>query len=267
MEKRKILEYAKLGIAMRRLTNKKPAYKGSFKQGDSLADLIKWKGNIGILTGKVSGLVCVDIDRHMTKKGEVIDGVIELKEFLLNHDLTLPKTRTIKSPNDGLHYYYKLPENMFESKFYPNIDMIKGVDFRNHGQFMVAEDSVLETEHGSLKHYKIINDIPFSEIPEAPEWLLELYQKPVRDYQENGDLMTFIASKMVYWSKGADEGNRNNWLAAQVGFLIGQRMPHDEVYKWANIINQNFIKPPLDVSEIIPMVEAISSSEKYKKEG
>ena len=79
--------------------------------------------------------------------------------------------------------------------------------------------------------------------------------------------MTFIASKMVYWSKGADEGNRNNWLAAQVGFLIGQRMPHDEVYKWANIINQNFIKPPLDVSEIIPMVEAISSSEKYKKEG
>lgn len=267
MKREKIIEYSKQGIAMRRLVEKKPRYKGSFKQGDSLIDLLKWKDNIGILTGKVSGIVCVDIDRHMNNKGEVIDGVVELKDFLINHDLKLPKTRTIKSPNDGLHYYYKLPPEYFETKFYPNIELIKGVDFRNHGQFMVGEDSIVTDDNDKKQVYKVVNDVPFNEIPVVPDWLLQVYKKPVRDKNDPNQRMTFIANKMTYWTEGAGEGNRNNWLTAQVGFLTGQNMAENEVMQWAEILNENFIKPPLEQSEIVAMVESITNSEKYKKKG
>lgn len=264
LDNKKIIAYTKKGIALRRLgkLGKRPAYKGNFKQGDSLTDLIRHDGNIGILTGRVSGLICVDIDRH----GEV-DGVKELREFLDAHQLKLPRTRVIESPNHGLHYYYKLPEKYFDTKFKPNSDIIKGVDFRNHGQFMVAEDSEIITEHGSILHYKVVNDIPFDEIPEVPEWLIELYSKGEDTGTENDQVMTFIAKKMTEWTLGATEGNRNNWLAAQVGFMFGQRMTIDKVVLWANIINNNFIVPKLDQSEVNAMIESIHNSEKYKRKG
>lgn len=264
MNNRKIIEYSKKGIALRRLgkLGKRPAYKGNFKQGDSLMDLIRHDGNLGILTGRVSGLVCVDVDRH----GDV-DGLEELASYLRNSGVVLPKTRVIESPNQGLHYYYKLPDKYFNTKFKPNIDIIKGVDFRNHGQFMVAEDSKIVDENGELKRYEVIHDIPFDEIPEVPEWLIELYSKGEDTGTDNEQVMTFIAKKMTEWTLGATEGNRNNWLAAQVGFMFGQRMTIDTVVLWANIINNNFIVPKLDQSEVNAMIESIHNSEKYKRKG
>lgn len=269
MEKSKLVQYYKQGIALRRLTKmgKVPAYKGNFKQGDSLSDLLKWDGNIAILTGKVSGLVCIDVDRHTTKNGELIDGVVSLRDFMKNNDLKLPQTRVVKSPNDGLHYYYKLPEKYFNTKFKPTSDLIKGVDFRNHGQFMVAEDSIIPNENGEKTYYMVVKDIPFSDIPEVPEWVIELYSKGEDEGKENEQVMTFIATKMNEWTKGAPEGNRNNWLTAQVGFLIGQRLPINKVAIWANVINNNFIHPKLDQEEVNAMINSLHNSEKYKRKG
>lgn len=275
------LELIKQGFALRRLIGKKPAYKGSFKQGDSIQDVMDWQGNLGILTGKLSGYVCVDIDRHGKH-----DGVIKLKEFLEGHQLTLPRTRIIKSPNDGLHYWYKLPKEYEEKRFYPNLDIIKGVDFRNTGQFMVAEGSVVSVGHPMFKSdgtpikdkngdqiikmkdvaYKCIVDVPWEEVPYAPTWLLELYVKPESKNTNDGGLQpTFVASKLMEFEKGVSSGNRNNWLTQQVGFLIGQRMPSASVRHWANVINQEFINPPLTTQEVENMLDSLTRSENYKQ--
>lgn len=256
MNKDKIISYHKQGLALRRLNGKRPAFKGAFDKGDKLAELLSWSDNIGILTGRVSGVICVDVDRH----GE-LDGVQTLSYYLLENKVALPTTRVIKSPNDGYHYYYKLPDKYNEARFYPNIDEIKGVDFRNHGQFMVAEESEID---GRL--YEVISDVPFSELPDAPQWLLDLYLKDDGSHEIANDEPTFIANKMMEWQRGANEGFRNIWLTRQVGFLFRQRLPIESIYYWANIINVNFIKPPLEQEEINAMIGTIARAEAIKKQ-
>lgn len=243
-------------FALRRLNGKRPAFKGAFNKGDSIEDVMNWDGNLGILTGKLSGVVCLDVDVH-----NGIDGMKNLKQYMKDNNIdSLPTTRSIMSPTGGMHFYYKLPEKYNDTRFHPNVVKIEGLDFRNHGQFMVLEGS--ETEKGV---YKTVIDMPFEQIPQVPDWLIELYKKPVVKDSNTGEL-TFIGTKLEEWSKGVTNGNRNIWLTRQVGFMFRQNMSIEQVYQWASIINVNYIKPPLDNEEIVAMINSVNRSEAIKRQ-
>lgn len=259
--KEQVLLWADLGFHMRRLVKngKVPQFKGSFDQGDTLQDLLGWikeGGNLGVITGALSGIVCIDIDVH-----NGVNGLENLKNYMYcqNHE-PLPETRTIKSPTGGLHLYYKLPDEYMTRRFLPTHEEIEAVDFRNHSQFMVLEGS--ERPEGT---YEVLKDIAFKDVPQCPSWVLELYVKEHVEKTANNGKMTYIAKKLMEWATPVESGNRNNYMTSVVGFLILQNLPIEKVYTWASIINVNFVSPSLPDDEMNQIINSVLRRELIKR--
>lgn len=258
--KEQVLRWADLGFNMRRLVKngKVPQFKGSFDQGDTLQDLLGWikeGGNLGVITGALSGIVCIDVDIH-----NGVNGSSNLTNYMKENDVTLPQTRTIKSPTGGLHMYYKLPEAFMTRRFLPTHEDIKAVDFRNHSQFMVLEGS--ERPEGT---YEVMKDIDFKHIPLCPDWVINLYVKEEVTSAPNSGKMTYIAKKLQEWAVPVESGNRNNYMTSIVGFLILQNLPVETVYTWASIINVNFIRPSLPDEEMNQIINSVLRRELIKR--
>lgn len=104
--------------------------------------------NAGVLTGRISGIIVLDIDN----------------DKLFPPEYEIPDTFTVRTKN-GYHHYFSLPD---DSKRYGN-KAIKpsGFDLRGEGGHVVAPWST----HPDGGRYVLIADKPFAE---APEWLLTL---------------------------------------------------------------------------------------------
>lgn len=128
----------------------------------TLKDIKNWfwkypKAGIGIITGKISGIVVLDIDPP--------EGLESIK------DKEIPDTVTIETGGGGVHYYFKYPEELEEVRNFQNKDDIPGVDFRGDGGLIYAPPSV----HPSGNRYKFKEgknpeEIEFAEVP---HWLLD----------------------------------------------------------------------------------------------
>lgn len=117
--------------------------------------------NIGIATGKDSGIWVLDLDGA--------DGIRTLTELTAEHG-PLPLTRIVRTGSGGLHYYWRHPAD-FEPRG-SNGMIGPGVDVRGwHGQ-VVAPPSV--SARGA---YELLAAHP---VTDAPEWLLNL----VREHAE-----------------------------------------------------------------------------------
>lgn len=116
--------------------------------------------NVGVRTGRTSGIFVLDLDRKNGKDG--LASVAALGE-------TLPDTLTVETPSGdgGFHLYFLNPEGL-EVKSRQGI--WPGVDVRGEGGYVVGPGSRL---NGKL--YKIIRDV---QISEAPEWLLRKLAAP-----------------------------------------------------------------------------------------
>ena len=103
--------------------------------------------NIGIRTGKVSGISVLDIDRDR-------GGFISIKEFYV------PPTLHSKTGGDGQHDVYQ-----YDEKIPTTVAFRSGIDFRSDGGYIVAPPS----NHISGKSYIWCDDI-LDPAP-APEWM------------------------------------------------------------------------------------------------
>ena len=114
----------------------------------------KWpEANIGIVTGKISGFVVIDIDNE--------DGFKAIAIYL-PEGFTTPEQTT---PKGGSHLLCKHPMT-FELP--NNARLIPGCDFRGDGGYIVVSPSV----NGNGKGWVWVNgkkpsQIPFAELPEA----------------------------------------------------------------------------------------------------
>src|SRR5699024_6472601 len=110
---------------------------------------------LGLVTGKISGILVLDIDMKNGKNG-----------FKSIKGKDLPITTTAKTKNNGIHYYFKLPKNnTYQSK----ANIFNGVDIRCEGGFVVMPGT---------KGYEW--DIPFTsveDLAEIPEWLINELQE------------------------------------------------------------------------------------------
>lgn len=124
--------------------------------------------NIGVLTGKPSNIIVVDIDNKN-------DGLIEWEKLCKKYGK--PNTFTIKSGSGGYHYYFKYTESV--SKFRNKIKSInnKGIDLKTTGGYVVFPFSV----HPETKNYYSFENFELSsdtsqampEMIDMPEWLIE----------------------------------------------------------------------------------------------
>lgn len=189
----------------------------------------KWPyARIGIITGKISGIVAVDID---PRKGGRIDSI------------QLPPTLTAKTGGNGWHYIYRHPENTLITSCtdWPT----KGIDIRGDGGLIVVAPSL----HASGNKYEWIQEFDTSLITECPTWLLE------------SDTKTKTPLNNLW--KGVKEGKRNDSATRIIGRLLAD-LPLEEWENrgWELAKNwNNRCTPPLPEEELSNVFRSIASRE------
>lgn len=88
--------------------------------------------NVGIVTGKLSGVFVIDLDKYADDYSE------ESAQNIIGDSIVCP---TVETPRKGQHLYYSYPEN-----FNPTIGsrIAPGIDYRGEGGYILAPPSVNE---------------------------------------------------------------------------------------------------------------------------
>lgn len=160
--------------------------------------------NIGILTGRVSGVIVLDIDD------------IDLMEKLED----VPQTWTVKTSR-GLHFYFRYQEGI------PSIKYMPGIDILSDKKIAVAPPSI----HPSGHKYRWILSPRETEIKEVPAWLISqikklkpnnsstLYKKIHHNNSENNWLDMLNNDWFEFYSRHLEniKGNEK-WLNARCPF-------------------------------------------------
>ena len=175
--------------------------------------------NMGIVTGKISGLCVLDVDKK--------SGGFETLENLTAEFGSLPQTPTAITGGGGLHFY-------FEAHGIRNSAGIlgKGLDIRGDGGYVVCPPSV----HESGTHYQWQPGLSPDEVPVAPipNWLLDKLNRKVSEVSEAGTI---------------EEGRRHDHLTSFAGRLLKTDIRFD-VLKAALFTENEHCLPPLDHREI-----------------
>ena len=229
---------------------KAPLVAGAF-DGEDFKLIQSWLqegGNVGTLTGSKSGIAVIDIDTH---KG--VNGMGNLIEFLDTYDIELPKTKVVKTPSGGYHFYFKLDEKYNETQFIQNHSQLEGVDFQTHGRYVVAPPSQIDGNY-----YEVVRDVELAELPE--KWLEMFTDKTITKKNKKRE-RKFTANLLGDIIAGCGEGSRNIFLTSIIGKLFATGLNHDEVRVWSLYVNQISLNPPLSEEEVLRTYESVRKRE------
>ena len=195
---------------------------------------LKWpNANIGVATGRRSGVVVVDIDG------------IEGEQALANLCGNPPTPSSLTGK--GRHAFFAAPDVAVKNK----VRLADKLDIRGDEGYVVAPPSW----HRNGKRYRWDRenglgprDIDLAPMPSAI--LEKLTAGPssmiVRDIPKSGPIT---------------EGGRNATLTSYTGRLVAKGHPIDEVYALVLALNEANCKPPLSIDEVGKIVHSIASRE------
>lgn len=186
--------------------------------------------NIGIVTGRESGLVVLDVDpRH--------DGDQSLMRLQREHE-PLPETLTSNTGGGGFHIFFRAPSKSIRNK----VNVRAGLDVRGDGGYVVAPPG----QHASGGSYEWNGNPNETPIAEIPNWLLK--------EMENSSKL--VSLPLV--SGCMPEGGRNDFLARKAGSFRRANLGTAEIEGALLAVNQTHCKPPLPASEVKQIVASIS---------
>lgn len=196
--------------------------------------------NIGINLSK-SNLIVVDIDNHNNDLNTPL-------ESLSNLDYKLSSNYVELTQSGGLHYYYRADGNIPATR---KTKFIDGVDLLS--DFVVASPS---------NNYRVLNDATLSDIPQAPNWIIKALDNRAMPSDRMQDTPTpyrryytgYLIDEIV---TGVDAGNRNNWIASIFGKLLRAGASSKNAYSLLQLINDNYVQPPLPSKELDNVAESI----------
>jgi putative DNA primase/helicase len=116
--------------------------------------------SIAIVTGRISNLIVVDLDRPDGIDGNDTAWIDEIKS-----QIDLPRTFTVRSGGWGMHFYYAYS---WVHEIKNSTGLIDHVDIRGEGWYIIAPGS----PHKSWNTYEII-DSNNSEKVDCPPWVHE----------------------------------------------------------------------------------------------
>lgn len=205
---------------------------------------------VGIVTGRVSGLVVVDIDPRNGGLESWLDWEERYGRF---------PTLSVKSGGGGFHYYYRHPDGDPVGK---REGFLKGVDISAEGAQVVAPPSV----HASGVAYEWADE-EFG-VAELPPPLLEqlrgkAQRPPVGDSAKKRRGLTM---EEVFDGADIPEGNRDVLLTQIAGFLAAAADAYAPVYAQLTVVNQKRCKPPLPDADVERIAQSIWGSERRQRD-
>jgi hypothetical protein len=183
----------------------------------------------GIVCGKLSGIVVLDIDDM-----ELMQHVEVLGE--------LPPTWRAFTPR-GMHYFFK-----YDSRVKTTTAVLgKGIDIRADGSYVVGAGSEVEGKRYTWEvHPSIYID---AELADPPEWM---YKQGRKD--------AYVNSEPLAITNSIHNGERNNTLASLAGYLHTKIHDYNMVHFLVRQVNDNFCDTPLEQEEVARIV---SSTKRY----
>lgn len=238
--------YDKLGWVVMpiRKNSKIPIIKSwsNITSNEETLDKFKDDSNIGIIMGKASGIICIDVDVK-NQNG------IETLETLETKYGELPETVMSETPSGGIHYYFKYFKGIRNRK-----NVGPGIDIQADGTQTVEAPSIIDGVE-----YEWVND-PFEyEIAELPPaW------KNLLCENQDEDKVVLTAAPFEAPSE-VQEGSRNNTIAAFVGSMLGKKLKKSTVLNKAIAYNEESCDPPLDDEEVEQIVNSMIKTDMTNK--
>jgi hypothetical protein len=194
-------------------------------------------GNVGIVTGAVSGLVVLDVDPAHGADAS-------LAELELEHG-PLPATIEARSGGGGRHLYFAHPGGVVHNR----VGIAPGIDLRGDGGCIVAPPST----HPNGRRYAWLSGRAPDEAKLAPlpAWLLALVQPGAR-----------VGHPLAHWRslahEGVREGERNSTLASFAGHLLWHGVDAQVALELLLAWNRVRCQPPLADEEVAGVVNSIA---------
>jgi putative DNA primase/helicase len=199
----------------------------------------KWpEANIGIVCGRVSGLVVIDHDEYRGVK--LPDG----------WDPGSEPTPLVKTPRAGWHYYYRLPNDPdFPTRSFD----YKGIEIKADGKYVVAPPSLAD----------YIDETTGKQIQGSWEWALSLANQPPADLPDCLiELMLANSRQMISTTPKIGDtipkGERNITLASVAGSLRRRGLKEPAIDAEIQRVNHNLCKPRLPIREVKSIAKSIS---------
>lgn len=136
-----------------------------------------YASNVGILTGKTSGIIVIDVDNkvpettYKTVKYSPNTGVRDWESLTMKHGE--PLTPKVQTASGGYHYYFKYSDHFSHLKSKSNAISIHGtksaIDVKTNGGYVVAPPS----QHRNGKSYTWIRHLTETPMIELPSWLMQ----------------------------------------------------------------------------------------------
>jgi len=197
----------------------------------------RWpEANVGIVTGRISGLVVIDVDaRH--------GGEESLARLESAHG-PLPASVEALTGGGGRHLYFAHPGGRVGNR----VGLFPGIDLRGDGGCVVAPPSV----HPSGRRYAWASgrSPQAARLAPLPQWLL----------RDTGAKRA--GHPLAHWRElvrqGVDEGERNATLASLAGHLLWHEVDPEVVLELLLAWNRARCSPPLDDAEVASVVESIA---------
>lgn len=241
------LEYAAQGLAVFPLTpkGKTPITNNGFYAATTdPATIKKWwsenpAANIGIATGRRSGgLVVVDLDKHITETGEIIEGYDSLREWQ-NKNGSLPDTAGTITGSGGNHWLFRLNRETGN-----RTGLLTAVDIRADGGYIVAPPSI----HPNGNKYEWEQTIEDYGIADGGQILEALLAEGAN--AENKQALTIPET--------IPEGRRNDTLFKLACSLQAKGLSNTAIYNAVLAENKERCRPePLPAREIEAIVNNV----------
>ncbi len=227
---RKVIEYPKDGWKK---------YQESIAKRE---DVLSWDcENLGIATGKVSGVLVLDIDSYKKNYN---------KDLRVSLGLTI--TAMQRTASGGEQLFYKIPDGLVIKNAVCIGTVDSGIDIRGDGGMVIIAPSA--TPYGSYEWVVSPFDEPIADIPPR---LLELL---VRE----GASSEFKVKKALPELIGLKEGEgRNNAMASLIGSLLlrtDQDNWDEQVLLVAEQVNNTYL-PPMSRGELLGIYNSIAKKE------
>jgi hypothetical protein len=186
--------------------------------------------NIGIVTGKVSKLVVIDVDpRH--------EGAESLAGLEGAHE-RLPHTIKVITDSGGRHIYFEHPGFDIHNR----VGFKPGIDLRGDGGCVVVPPSLYPS--GKRYDWKRSHHPDDTKPVRMPDWLIKLATaQPGSKGHPQEHWRSLVKS-------GIEKGERNNTIASFAGYLLRQGVDPQVALELLRCWNVQHCRPPLSDKEL-----------------